>query len=222
MTNRFTFWASIRETVTKTGGGFHAICCNGLHQGPPARLRQAASTPNFKGSQRMTPLTRKLHPTPPHPTPPCPAPTADDALRHIPGLDVNAGLRRVLDKRPAYEGLLRKFVAGQAHAVQATRTALAAGQHDEAQRAMHTLKGTAGNIGATALAALAQRAEEAIAQKTSSSQPRRAPHRTTRSSGTPRRSPTATRRNGTAQATPRAWWATPSRCLRADGGGRRV
>ena len=217
VTNRFTFWASNRETVTKTGGGFHAICCNGLHQGPPARLRQTASTPNFKGSQRMTPLTRKLHPTPP-----CPAPTADDALRHIPGLDVTAGLRRVLDKRPAYEGLLRKFVAGQAHAVQATRTALAAGQHDEAQRAMHTLKGTAGNIGATALAALAQRAEEAIAQKTSSSRPRRAPHRTTRSSGMPRRSPTATRRNGTAQATPRAWWATPSRCLRADGGGRRV
>ena len=151
---------------------------------------------------------------PPHPTPPCPAPTADDALRHIPGLDVTAGLRRVLDKRPAYEGLLRKFVAGQAHAVQATRTALAAGQHDEAQRAMHTRKGTAGNIGATALAALAQRAEEAIAQKTSSSRPRRAPHRTTRSSGMPRRSPTATRRNGTAQATPRAWWTTLSRRLR--------
>lgn len=73
----------------------------------------------------------------------------------------------MLDKRPAYEGLLRKFVAGQAQAVQATRTALAAGLHDEAQRAMHTLKGTAGTIGATALAALAQRAEEAIAQKAS-------------------------------------------------------
>ncbi|AFU46111.1 PAS/PAC sensor hybrid histidine kinase [Acidovorax sp. KKS102] len=101
---------------------------------------------------------------PPHPAP---APSADDALRHIPGLDVTAGLRRVLDKRPAYEGLLRKFVAGQAHAVQATRTALAAGRHDEAQRAMHTLKGTAGTIGASALAALAQRVEEAIAQKTS-------------------------------------------------------
>ncbi len=101
---------------------------------------------------------------PPHPAP---ALSADDALRCIPGLDVTAGLRRVLDKRPAYEGLLRKFVAGQAHAVQATRTALAAGQHDEAQRAMHTLKGTAGTIGASALAALAQQAEEAIAQKTS-------------------------------------------------------
>ena len=98
---------------------------------------------------------------------PTPSPSADDALRHIPGLDVTAGLRRVLDKRPAYESLLRKFTAGQAHAVQTTRTALAAGQRDEALRAMHTLKGTAGTIGATALAALAQRAEEAIAQKTS-------------------------------------------------------
>lgn len=101
------------------------------------------------------------------PPPPAPGPSAEDALRHIPGLDVTAGLRRVLDKRPAYEGLLRKFVAGQAHAVQATRTALAAGQHAEAQRAMHTLKGTAGTIGATALAALAQRVEEAIAQRAS-------------------------------------------------------
>ncbi|PUA96946.1 signal transduction histidine kinase [Acidovorax sp. 107] len=97
--------------------------------------------------------------------PPAPVPSTDDALRHIQGLDVTAGLRRVLDKRPAYEGLLRKFVAGQAHAVQATRSALAAGQHDEAQRAMHTLKGTAGTIGATALAALAQRVEEAIANQ---------------------------------------------------------
>eukprot|EP01037_Dinobryon_pediforme_P008745 gene8745-8836_t len=102
--------------------------------------------------------------TAPHSTAALPA---DDALRRIPGLDVTAGLRRVLDKRPAYEGLLRKFVAGQAGAVQATRTALADGLHDEAQRAMHTLKGTAGTIGATALAALAQRAEEAIAQKAS-------------------------------------------------------
>nr|WP_288852090.1 response regulator [uncultured Acidovorax sp.] len=102
--------------------------------------------------------------TAPHSTAALPA---DDALRRIPGLDVTAGLRRVLDKRPAYEGLLRKFVAGQAQAVQATRAALAAGLHDEAQRAMHTLKGTAGTIGATALAALAQRAEEAIAQKAS-------------------------------------------------------
>ena len=90
---------------------------------------------------------------------------AADPLRGIEGLDTAAGLRRVLDKRPAYESLLRKFVAGQAGAVQATRAAMAAGQHDEALRAMHTLKGTAGTIGAAPLAKLAAAVEEAIGQK---------------------------------------------------------
>ena len=90
---------------------------------------------------------------------------APDPLRGIEGLDTAAGLRRVLDKRPAYESLLRKFVAGQAGAVQATRAAMAAGQHDEALRAMHTLKGTAGTIGAAPLAQLAAAVEEAIGQK---------------------------------------------------------
>ena len=129
------------------------------------RAPDAAQTANADtGLQKRTadnPTTSEGAPSP------TPSPSADDALRHIPGLDVTAGLRRVLDKRPAYESLLRKFTAGQAHAVQTTRTALAAGRRDEALRAMHTLKGTAGTIGATALAALAQRAEEAIAQKAS-------------------------------------------------------
>ncbi|MDH4419515.1 MAG: response regulator [Acidovorax sp.] len=87
---------------------------------------------------------------------------AHDPLRSIEGLDMAAGLRRVLDKRPAYEGLLRKFVAGQSGAVQTTRAALAAGQHDEAQRAMHTLKGTASTIGAAPLAKLAAAVEDAV------------------------------------------------------------
>jgi len=90
---------------------------------------------------------------------PCP-----DALQRIDGLDVKAGLRRVLDKRPAYESLLRKFVAGQAVAVQTARAALAAHQPDNAQRAMHTLKGTAATIGAGPLAELARAAEQAIGQ----------------------------------------------------------
>ena len=86
-------------------------------------------------------------------------------MRGIEGLDTAAGLRRVLDKRPAYESLLRKFVDGQAGAVLATRAALVAWQHDEALRAMHTLKGTAGTIGAAPLAKLAAAVEEAIGQK---------------------------------------------------------
>ncbi len=89
----------------------------------------------------------------------------EDPLHHIDGLDAAAGLRRVLHKRSAYESLLRKFVAGQAGAVAETRHHLAAGQAQAAQRAMHTLKGTAGTIGATHLAELAQTAEQAIDQR---------------------------------------------------------
>jgi two-component system, sensor histidine kinase and response regulator len=92
-----------------------------------------------------------------------PAPQADP-LAGIDGLDTAAGLRRVLNKRATYEGLLRKFVAGQADAAAAVRAQLSAGQRDDAQRAMHTLKGTAGTIGAAHLAELAQAAEQALAQ----------------------------------------------------------
>ncbi len=88
----------------------------------------------------------------------------EQALQHINGLDVTSGLRRVLGKPAAYEGLLRKFVSGQAHAVTDARAALAEGRHDDAVRAMHTLKGTAGTIGAAELATLAAGAEQALAQ----------------------------------------------------------
>ncbi|WP_428000805.1 response regulator [Acidovorax sp.] len=86
-----------------------------------------------------------------------------EALTRIEGLDAAAGLRRVLGKPAAYESLLRKFVAGQASAAQNTSALLAAGQRQDALRAMHTLKGTAGTIGAGHLAHLAEAVEQAIA-----------------------------------------------------------
>jgi len=86
-----------------------------------------------------------------------------EALTRIEGLDAAAGLRRVLGKPAAYESLLRKFVAGQAAAAQNTSALLAAGQRQDALRAMHTLKGTAGTIGAGHLAHLAEAVEQAIA-----------------------------------------------------------
>ncbi|CAN7542869.1 response regulator [Acidovorax sp. LjRoot66] len=86
-----------------------------------------------------------------------------EALTRIEGLDAAAGLRRVLGKPAAYESLLRKFVAGQAAAAQNTSALLAAGQRQDALRAMHTLKGTAGTIGAAPLAQLAEVVEHAIA-----------------------------------------------------------
>jgi two-component system sensor histidine kinase/response regulator len=87
---------------------------------------------------------------------------AKDAIEAIDGLDVKAGLRRVLNKRPSYISLLRKFVSGQAGAVAVIRSQLAAGEHEAAQRAAHTLKGLAGTIGAVVLQEQAGAVEHAV------------------------------------------------------------
>jgi signal transduction histidine kinase/DNA-binding response OmpR family regulator len=84
--------------------------------------------------------------------PPAAGAAAEPVLRAIAGLDVDAGLRRMLGKWPAYEQLLRMFSIGQAEAVPTAHAALAAADKVTAQRAMHTLKGTADAIGATELA----------------------------------------------------------------------
>ncbi len=88
----------------------------------------------------------------------------DDALSKITGLDASAGLRRVLQRRATYEGLLRRFVEGQDQAVAQARAALAAGLRGDAQRLLHTLKGTAATIGAGELAQTAQAAESLLAR----------------------------------------------------------
>ena len=110
---------------------------------------------------RATPLATVVPAQPPPPVPAVP-PGDGDPLAQVPGLDLASGLRHVLHKRATYEGLLQRFVDGQAHAVQATRAALVAGQRNEARRLVHTLKGTAATIGATALARHAQAAETAL------------------------------------------------------------
>jgi two-component system, sensor histidine kinase and response regulator len=82
----------------------------------------------------------------------------------IVGVDVQGGLRRVLNKRAAYESMLRRFIQGQADAAQQTRRLLAEGRHEDALRALHTLKGTAATIGANGLAEQAGLLEDALRQ----------------------------------------------------------
>jgi len=89
---------------------------------------------------------------------------ADAVFPAIAGVDVQAGLRRVLNKRAAYEALLRKFIQGQADAVEQARRLLGEGRLDDAIRALHTLKGTAATIGAESLASQADALEEALKQ----------------------------------------------------------
>jgi two-component system, sensor histidine kinase and response regulator len=88
--------------------------------------------------------------------------SADDPLAAVPGLDAADGLRRVLGKREAYVGILRRFVSGQAPVPGEIRAALAEDRRADAERAAHTLKGVAGSIGARDLQALAAVVETAI------------------------------------------------------------
>lgn len=80
----------------------------------------------------------------------------------IEGLDLQAGLRRVLGKEVHYLALLREFVASQANALQLIEAALVVGDVATAERTAHTLKGLSGTIGAIALQEQAGKLEEVV------------------------------------------------------------
>ena len=87
---------------------------------------------------------------------------SDSDTPEIAGIDTRSALRRTGGNRKRYEMLLRKFAEQQADAVREIRSALAAGDASTAERAAHSLKGAAGNLGATALAESAGQAEIAL------------------------------------------------------------
>jgi two-component system sensor histidine kinase/response regulator len=68
--------------------------------------------------------------------------------RTVPGLDVQAGLRRVLGNEASYRALLRRFVDGNREFARALGAALEEGDWSTAERLAHTTKGAAGNLGA--------------------------------------------------------------------------
>jgi PAS domain S-box-containing protein len=84
----------------------------------------------------------------------------------IPGLDVQQGLRRVRGQQALYRSMLRKFADGQRDMPGETTRALQAGDRARAERAAHTLKGVAGNIGASALQDAAGRLEAMVRDAT--------------------------------------------------------
>ena len=77
----------------------------------------------------------------------------------LPGVDVKAGIHRVLGNRRIYLELLKKFVDQFADLETELRKELAAGQQNEAIRRAHTLKGVAGGLGANRLQDLAGQLE---------------------------------------------------------------
>jgi two-component system sensor histidine kinase/response regulator len=86
-------------------------------------------------------------------------------LPGIDGLDSFNALRRVLGKKTLYESMLRKFITGQKSVVKEIAGALQENAWDEAERLAHTLKGVAGNIGATAVASIATQLESALKER---------------------------------------------------------
>jgi two-component system sensor histidine kinase/response regulator len=85
-----------------------------------------------------------------------------DRLATIPGLDIAAGLQRMLGHADAYIGLLQTFTATRAGTATEIRAALAEDRRADAQRAAHSLKGEAGTIGADTLQRQAAEVEAAI------------------------------------------------------------
>jgi len=73
----------------------------------------------------------------------------------VPGLDTALGLRRCMGKVAFYREMLGQFVREQASVAQRIGQALEGGDWALAHRLAHTLKGVAGNLGATQVQALA-------------------------------------------------------------------
>ena len=84
------------------------------------------------------------------------------ALPELRGIDVTDGLKRVGGNQALYSKLLLKFRASQSDVVGEVRRALDLEDAATAERLVHTVKGVAGNVGATKLQAAALALETAI------------------------------------------------------------
>jgi two-component system, sensor histidine kinase and response regulator len=80
----------------------------------------------------------------------------------VDGLNATDGLRRVAGDVQLYLRLLKLFVDGHGEAAETIRNSLSAGDGVTAEREAHSLKGVAGNIGATTVHAAAADLEKAI------------------------------------------------------------
>jgi two-component system, sensor histidine kinase and response regulator len=87
---------------------------------------------------------------------PEPAPPPTDCL------NMSDGLRRVSGNTKLYYNLLRQFIEGQSDAPEKIALSLKAHDRKVAERLAHTVKGVAGNIGATAVQAVAADLEKAV------------------------------------------------------------
>ena len=81
----------------------------------------------------------------------------------LPGIDVYAGLQRVIGNETLYKNLLHTFATNRRDSTKQLKEMLARGDAGQAERLVHTIKGVAGNIGATTLFEVASALESTIA-----------------------------------------------------------
>jgi two-component system sensor histidine kinase/response regulator len=100
----------------------------------------------------------------PAPAPAAPAAqsAADGVPSGIPGLDTALGLSRMMNKKPLYLAMLRRYVAGQRDVPADIRAALGKGDAATAERLAHTTKAVSGNVGATLVQERATALEHAL------------------------------------------------------------
>lgn len=89
----------------------------------------------------------------------------NEAIPEIPGLDTSTGLATTMGNAKLYLKLLAKFRDSQADFERQFREAAQSSDRDAATRIAHTLKGTAGNIGAKLVQEAAGRLEQACKEK---------------------------------------------------------
>jgi len=87
---------------------------------------------------------------------------AADAIPPLPGVDTAAGLARIGGKPARYLDVLKRFQLGQAHAPQEIEAAMKREDVELAVRLAHTLRGTAGTLGADGLQRIAGELELAL------------------------------------------------------------
>ena len=94
-----------------------------------------------------------------------PLPSAElDALRLVPGIDIERGLRFMRGQADRYLRLIRQFVATHAGDPAVIDECIAAGDHNAAERVVHAIKGAAGTLGLVVIADIAARLDVHLRQ----------------------------------------------------------
>ncbi|MCG8551209.1 MAG: response regulator [Desulfobacterales bacterium] len=122
----------------------------------------------FRSLMHWIPAVNPKRPGEFHPEKPPKMPKEEslaDFPSRLPGLDIDDGLRRIGGNRELYIKLLLKLRRTYADAAADIRNLIENGQTEDVQRLAHSLKGVAGNLGATRLQSACSAVEMCLKEK---------------------------------------------------------